>query len=94
MLSPITPVVVLALTATSGDLPLLSGTVQQATSLVWPSWPLSLTYCVPKGSHDKILMSEKSQVKLNSGRSVKRQINKTGFSCYYKIPINQYKTLL
>jgi hypothetical protein len=40
---------------------------------VWASWLPSLTSCAPEGSHDKILMPEKSKVKLSSGRFLKRQ---------------------
>jgi hypothetical protein len=44
-----------------------------ATSARWSSWPTSLTSCSLKGSHDKILMPEKSQINLSLGRFLKRQ---------------------
>jgi hypothetical protein len=42
--------------------------------LKWTLWPPSLTSCSPKGSCDKILTPEKSQVNLSSGRFLKHQI--------------------
>jgi hypothetical protein len=41
--------------------------------IFWRSWPPSLTSCALDGSHDRILMPKKSQVKFSSGRSPKRQ---------------------
>jgi hypothetical protein len=53
-----------------------SNIVQIVAWLLWSTrwrfrgvtWPYSLTSCDPKGSRDKILMPEKSQVNLSSGR--------------------------
>jgi hypothetical protein len=41
--------------------------------LVWPLGPISLTSSSPGGSHDKILMPEKSQVNLSLERFLKRK---------------------
>jgi hypothetical protein len=72
--------------------------------LKWASWPSSLTSCAPGASRGKILTTEKSQVNLSLGRSLKRKNTQNRFSVLQsydqnkgdrcKIPIKYYETWL
>jgi hypothetical protein len=52
---------------------------------VWDSWPTSFTSCVLEGSHDKIFTPKKSQVKLSSGRFLKRQNTQYSVFLSYRV---------